>query len=112
MRFCNSFKTRIMDLLSVELNKIRRTAAITFAGKDDFGFLGACGAESLATIRIRTEGTPSISPSLRYIALLHTRRFDHGFSHSIVCIMAAQSYWTGKRLYWDPRSEEITDQPV
>ena len=37
---------------------------------------------------------------------------DHGFSHSIVCIMAAQSYWTGKRLYWDPRSEEITDQPV
>lgn len=37
---------------------------------------------------------------------------DHGFSHSIVCIMAAQSYWTGKRLYWDPRREEITDQPV
>src|SRR5580700_278105 len=37
---------------------------------------------------------------------------DHGFSHSIVCIMAAQSYWTGKRLYWDSRSEEITDQPV
>jgi hypothetical protein len=39
MRFCNSFKTKIMDLLPVELNKIRRTAAITFAGKDDFGFL-------------------------------------------------------------------------
>jgi predicted dehydrogenase len=37
---------------------------------------------------------------------------DHGFFHSIVCIMAAQSYWTGKRLYWDPRREEITDQPV
>jgi predicted dehydrogenase len=37
---------------------------------------------------------------------------DHGFSHSIVCIMAAQSYWTGKRLYWDPRREEITDQLV
>ena len=37
---------------------------------------------------------------------------DHGFSHSVVCIMAAQSYWTGKRLYWDPRSEEITDRPV
>lgn len=36
---------------------------------------------------------------------------DHGFSHSIVCIMAAQSYWSGKRLYWDPASEEIVDQP-
>jgi predicted dehydrogenase len=37
---------------------------------------------------------------------------DHGFSHSIVCIMAAQSYWCGKRLYWNPESEEIVDQPV
>src|SRR5580704_11461288 len=37
---------------------------------------------------------------------------DHGFSHSIVCIMAAQSYWSGKRLYWNPDTEEIVDQPV
>jgi len=34
---------------------------------------------------------------------------DHGFSHSVVCIMAAQSYWSGKKLYWDPSKEEITD---
>jgi predicted dehydrogenase len=37
---------------------------------------------------------------------------DHGFSHSIVTIMAAQSYWSGKRLYWNPQTEEIVDQPV
>jgi hypothetical protein len=37
---------------------------------------------------------------------------DHGFSHSVVCIMAAQSYWSGKKLYWDPAKEEITDHPV
>lgn len=37
---------------------------------------------------------------------------DHGFSHSIVCIMAAQSYWSGKRVYWDPKTEEIVDQPI
>ena len=37
---------------------------------------------------------------------------DHGFSHSIVIIMAAQSYWSGKKLYWDPRNEEIVDHPV
>src|SRR2546423_14891528 len=24
-----------------------------------------------------------------------------GFSHSVVGIMAAQSYWSGRRLYWD-----------
>jgi predicted dehydrogenase len=37
---------------------------------------------------------------------------DHGFSHSVVCIMAAQSYWSGKRLYWNPTKEEITDEPL
>ncbi len=37
---------------------------------------------------------------------------DHGFSHSIVVIMAAQSYWSGKRLYWNPETEEIVDRPV
>jgi predicted dehydrogenase len=33
----------------------------------------------------------------------------HGFSHSVACIMAAQSYWSGKKLYWDPAAEEIVD---
>jgi len=37
---------------------------------------------------------------------------DHGFSHSIVIIMAAQSYWSGKKLYWNPQTEEIVDRPV
>lgn len=37
---------------------------------------------------------------------------DHGFSHAIVCIMAAQSYWSGKRLYWDPKNEKILDHPA
>ena len=35
---------------------------------------------------------------------------DHGFSHSIACIMAAQSYWSGKRLNWDQATEEIVDR--
>ena len=37
---------------------------------------------------------------------------EHGFSHALVCIMAAQSYGSGKRLYWDPRGEKIVDHPV
>jgi len=37
---------------------------------------------------------------------------DHGFSHAIICIMAAKSYWAGKKLYWNPATEEIVDQPV
>jgi predicted dehydrogenase len=35
-----------------------------------------------------------------------------GFGHSLACIMAAQSYWTGKRLYWDPQHEQILDHPL
>src|SRR3984957_7864274 len=37
---------------------------------------------------------------------------DHGFSHSLVCIMATQSYWSGKKLYWDSQNEQIVDHPV
>jgi predicted dehydrogenase len=34
---------------------------------------------------------------------------DNGFQHSVACIMAAQSYWQGKRLYYDSTAEQITD---
>ena len=37
---------------------------------------------------------------------------DNGFSHSVACMMAAQSYWSGKRVYWDAQREEIVDAPV
>jgi len=33
----------------------------------------------------------------------------HGYAHSVACIMAAQAYWSGKKLYWDPRAEAILD---
>jgi predicted dehydrogenase len=32
-----------------------------------------------------------------------------GFAHSVACIMAAESYWTGKKVYWDAAAESITD---
>ncbi len=41
-----------------------------------------------------------------------TATVDHGFSHAIVCIMATQAYWSGKRQYWDPVKEEIVEEPV
>ncbi len=33
----------------------------------------------------------------------------NGFAHSVACIMAAQSYWSGKKLYWHATTETITD---
>jgi hypothetical protein len=32
-----------------------------------------------------------------------------GFAHSVACMMAAQSYWAGKKVYWDPAAEAILD---
>jgi len=34
---------------------------------------------------------------------------EDGFAHSVACIMAAQSYWSGRKLYWDPAREAILD---
>ena len=35
----------------------------------------------------------------------------HGFAHSVACMMATRAYWTGKRIYWDPKAEAILDEP-
>jgi predicted dehydrogenase len=36
---------------------------------------------------------------------------QNGFGHSVACIMAAQSFWQGKKLYWDAKNEQILDHP-
>jgi hypothetical protein len=36
---------------------------------------------------------------------------ENGFAHSVAVIMAAQAQRTGKKLYWDPASEQILDHP-
>ncbi len=33
----------------------------------------------------------------------------NGFAHSVACIMAAQSYWCGRKLYWNATTETIAD---
>jgi predicted dehydrogenase len=37
---------------------------------------------------------------------------DNGFLHSVACIMATQSYWQGKRLYYDAGAEHIRDSAL
>ena len=66
-----------------------------------------------------TEGPDddSVVHLMNWLAAMRSREqpnanVDDGFSHSIVTIMATQSYWSGKRLYWNPETEEIVDQPV
>jgi predicted dehydrogenase len=33
-----------------------------------------------------------------------------GLAHSVANMMAAESYWSGKRQYWDPASESFSDR--
>ncbi len=35
----------------------------------------------------------------------------NGYGHSVACIMAAHSYWLGKKLYYDAKNEQILDRP-
>jgi predicted dehydrogenase len=36
---------------------------------------------------------------------------QNGYGHSVACIMAAHSYWQGKKLYYDAKNEQILDHP-
>jgi hypothetical protein len=35
---------------------------------------------------------------------------NDGYAHSLACIMAAESFWAGKKLYYDPGTETILDR--
>jgi predicted dehydrogenase len=76
---------------------------------------------------VRPDGAPapnSLGPDddnvqhvINWLTAMQARRdpnanVDHGFSHSLVAIMAGQSYWSGKKLYWNPKTEEIVDRPA
>lgn len=61
-------------------------------------------------------GDDSVVHIMNWIQAMRDRKepnatVDHGFSHSIVCIMAAQAYWSGKKQYWHAGSETIQDHP-
>src|SRR5262252_1672785 len=32
-----------------------------------------------------------------------------GYAHSVACMMAAESYWAGRKIYWDARTETFSD---
>jgi mannose/cellobiose epimerase-like protein (N-acyl-D-glucosamine 2-epimerase family) len=51
-----------------------------------------------------------------WLDCLHSRKqpnatVQHGFSHSVACMMAAQAYWSGKKIHFDSKTEQILDHP-
>ena len=62
--------------------------------------------------------TPDSDPShlTNWLDALHEGKqpsapVSAGYAHSVACIMAAQAYWQGKKLYWDSQTETILDHP-
>jgi len=60
-------------------------------------------------------GDEDVSHMTNWLECLRSRNqqtnatVDNGYLHSAACIMAARSYWEGKRLYYDAKNEQILD---
>ena len=59
----------------------------------------------------------SLGHMANWLECMRSRQQPHctvqdGFAHSVACMMAAQSYWSGKKLHWERATETILDHPV
>ncbi len=62
-------------------------------------------------------GDEDLSHMTNWFECLRSRKTPNasvlnGYAHSVVVIMAARAFREGKKLYWDPKAEQIVDQPV
>jgi predicted dehydrogenase len=56
----------------------------------------------------------SLEHMANWLECMRARQQPHatvhdGFAHSVACMMAAESYFTGKKVYWDAAAEAIVD---
>jgi predicted dehydrogenase len=61
-------------------------------------------------------GDDDLHHMTNWLECLRSRQQPHatvhnGYAHSVACIMAAQAYWAGTKLYYDRASETILDHP-
>ena len=61
-------------------------------------------------------GDEELSHMTNWFECLRSRKqpnatVHNGFSHSVACMMATQAYWSGKKIYFDPKTEQILDHP-
>jgi len=62
-------------------------------------------------------GDTDLSHMTNFLECLRSRKAPNatvlnGYAHSVVVVMAARAYREGKKLYWDPKAEQIVDHPV
>ncbi len=56
----------------------------------------------------------SLEHMANWFECMRSRKQPHasvheGYAHSVACIMAAESYWTGRKIFWDASSETFSD---
>jgi predicted dehydrogenase len=56
----------------------------------------------------------SLEHMANWFECMRSRKQPHatvhnGYAHSVACMMAAQAYWSGKKVYWDAATETIVD---
>jgi predicted dehydrogenase len=74
-------------------------------------YVSLSGETSLPPMGI---GDETLEHMANWFECLRSRQQPHctvneGFGHSVACMMATQSYWSGKKVYWDAASETIVD---
>jgi predicted dehydrogenase len=62
-------------------------------------------------------GDEDLSHMTNWLECLRSRKAPNatvlnGYAHSVVIIMAARAYSEGRKLYWNPKAEQIVNQPV
>jgi predicted dehydrogenase len=67
------------------------------------------------------KGTPpmgiddlSLEHMANWFECMRSRQQPHasvhaGFAHSVACMMAAESYWTGRKIFWDAKNETFSE---
>lgn len=74
---------------------------------------GEGGGESRLKETVKVKAKPSTSHMRNWLECIRTRQkpnatVEHGYQHSIACIMAAQALWEGKRVTFDPVKQKLT----
>jgi predicted dehydrogenase len=70
------------------------------------------GGEHRLKDAVKIQPKPSVSHMRNWLECLRTRQqpnatVEHGYQHSIACIMAAQALWTGRRITFDAQRARL-----
>ncbi len=73
---------------------------------------GEGGGENRIKEAIKIQPKPSVSHMRNWLECIRSRQqpnatVEHGYQHSIACIMAAQALWTGRKVTFDPHKQKI-----